>query len=338
MKTMSNKKTLLRQLEAFKINYLNIVFILALCSCNDFVLKEHPKQLSSKNNNTLSLIILGTVQDGGSPHIACEKKCCEKLFSNPDKNRKVVSLGIVDSHNKTNYLFEATPDMTSQLRLLKHNSPFKTNDVPDGVFLTHAHMGHYSGLMYFGKEAMNSDGVMIYAMPRMKSFLETNGPWSQLINLNNISIQSLNENDEVKLSASLKVIPCRVPHRDEFSETVGYRIEGPTKKVLFIPDIDKWSKWDKNIIEEIKKIDYAFIDATFFDGEEIQNRDISEIPHPFVIESMELFKDLDKEEKNKIYFIHFNHTNPLLDKGSAAYKKMQNAGFHVAEFGSVFPL
>ncbi|WP_317898386.1 MBL fold metallo-hydrolase [Aurantibacillus circumpalustris] len=311
---------------------------LLLFSCNSSIDRIEKTNSLKDTITSLSLIVLGTVQDGGSPHIGCNKNCCEKLFSNPDKNRKVVSLGVIDSENKKNYLFEATPDMTSQLRMLQDNSTFKSSDIPDGVFLSHAHIGHYSGLMYFGKEAMNSNGVKVYTMPRMKTFLETNGPWSQLVSLNNIQIQTITDTESIQLSSALKVTPFLVPHRDEFSETVGYRIEGPNKKVMFIPDIDKWSKWNKDIVEEIKTVDYAFVDATFFDGQEIQNRDISQIPHPFVIESMELFKMLPEKEKNKIYFIHFNHTNPLLNKESAAYKEVLKNGFHVAEIGTVFSL
>ena len=103
-----------------------------------------------------------------------------------------------------------------------------------------------------------------------------------------------------------------MPHRDEYSETVGYVISGPNKSALFIPDIDKWEKWKLDINAEIKKVDYALLDATFFDEKEINNRDISEIPHPFIIESMKKFEMMTPEEKNKIIFIHFNHTNPVL--------------------------
>lgn len=286
----------------------------------------------------VSLIILGTVQDAGSPQIGCTKDCCKNLFQNPDKTRKVVSLGIVDPQNKMNWLFEATPDITSQMKLLKTHSTFSTKETPDGIFLTHAHIGHYAGLMYLGKEAMNSKDVSVYTMPRMKTYLETNGPWSQLVKLNNIKIDPIQADEEITLSSNVKIKPLLVPHRDEYSETVGYIIKGPTKKALFIPDIDKWNKWEKNIIEEIKNVDYAFIDATFYDGAEINNRNISEIPHPFVIESMELFKDLSVSEKNKIYFIHFNHTNPLLNIKSEQAKTVLKNGFHIAQFEQVITL
>eukprot|EP00957_Ditylum_brightwellii_P156501 11911053-Ditylum_brightwellii.AAC.1 len=68
-----------------------------------------------------------------------------------------------------------------------------TKKTPDGIFLTHAHIGHYTGLMYLGREALGAVDVPVYAMPRMRSFLKNNGPWSQLVSLGNINIQNLEE-------------------------------------------------------------------------------------------------------------------------------------------------
>lgn len=285
-----------------------------------------------------SLVILGTIQDAGSPQIGCKKDCCKKLFLQPDKDRMVVSLGLIDAANNKKYIFEATPGFTQQAKLLKNYAAFNTKETPDGIFITHAHIGHYTGLMYLGKEAMNTDSIPVYAMPQLKNFLEQNGPWSQLVKNKNIALQELNDQTEIRLTNNLKVIPFTVPHRDEFSETVGYTIIGSNKKALFIPDIDKWQKWNTNIIDAIATVDYAFIDGTFYDAAEINNRDISTIPHPFIIESMALFKDLPAAEKKKIYFIHFNHTNPVINKKSKQYRQVVQNGFNVAAVNMVFPL
>ncbi|QTN38692.1 MBL fold metallo-hydrolase [Cryomorphaceae bacterium] len=286
----------------------------------------------------VSLIVLGTMQDAGSPQIGCTKDCCKDLFDNPDQTRRVVSLGVVDNANQKKYLFEATPDITAQMKDLARPDVANPNQLVDGIFLTHAHIGHYTGLMYLGKEATNASQVPVYAMPRMKAFLESNGPWSQLVETGNIAPQALSDNEPVQLTPQLRVTPLQVPHRDEFSETVGYRIEGPNKSALFIPDIDKWSKWERSIVEEIARVDYAFLDATFYSGEEIGNRDITQIPHPFIIESLELFKDLEPQEKAKVIFIHFNHTNPVAHGESEEAQRVGELGFGVARYGAVYEL
>jgi len=294
--------------------------------------------LNGQENTGVFLVVLGTLQDGGSPHAGCKKTCCKQLFDHPDTNRKVVSLGLIDNIHKSNYLFEATPDLPKQLKLLKKFSPFSDKEVPDAIFLTHAHIGHYTGLMHLGREVMGAKDVKVYALPKMKSYLENNGPWSQLVLLQNILLQPMHFEKAVQLNPTIKVTAFQVPHRDEYSETAGFLIEGPHKKALFIPDIDKWSKWNKNIIAEIGKVDYALIDATFYDGNEMPGRDISEIPHPFVSETMQLLSALPSEEKKKVYFIHLNHTNPLLNQSSAANLTLHKSGFNVATFKLRLPL
>ena len=287
-------------------------------------------------NNTKSkepfLVVLGTLQDGGSPHIGCEKDCCKKI----DTNKKVASLGLIDPASKKKFIIEATPDITSQIKIL--NEYAGTINPIDGILLSHAHIGHYSGLMYLGKEANNAKNIPVYAMPRMKKFLESNGPWSQLVNLKNIQLIEIFNTQEFSLSSQIKVIPYQVPHRDEFSETIGFKIIGPNKSALFIPDIDKWEKWEIDIIEMIKGVDYAFIDGTFWDPAELNNRNIAEIPHPLIKESILKFTNLPASEKDKIWFIHLNHTNPVLITGSKEYQELSSKGFHVASIKQIFSL
>jgi len=289
------------------------------------------------NSSDVSLVVLGNVQDAGAPHVACRKDCCKDLFDHPDVKRQVTSLGIIDRISGKTYLFEASPDLTRQTKALK-TAAGTDQELPDGIFLTHAHIGHYAGLMYLGKEATNADRVPVYAMPRMRSFLTNDGPWSQLVSTNNIALQRLTADSTLQLTPQLQVTPFRVPHRDEFSETVGYLISGPNHKALFIPDIDKWEKWDRRIEDLIAEVDYAFLDGTFYDAAELNTRDISQIPHPFVSESMQRFAALSAAEKAKINFIHFNHTNRLLVTDSEETKEVIRQGFQVADFGEQFGL
>lgn len=283
------------------------------------------------------VMVLGTTQDAGSPQLGCTKECCKTLFAKPDLNRQVVALGVFDPTTSSSYLFEATPHITQQLRFLKDQYVY-SEDLPKAVFITHAHIGHYTGLMFFGKEALNAKNLPVYAMPKMNHFLQQNGPWDQLVKQQNILIQPLVNQEPITLNEALSVTPILVPHRDEYSETVGYIIKGPSKQLLFIPDIDKWEKWSQNINSLIERVDYALIDATFFDAAEINHRPISEIPHPFVIESMDRFKLMLPKDKQKIHFIHFNHTNPLLNAHSEATKQVVKAGFNVAYRGQRFTL
>jgi len=206
------------------------------------------------------------------------------------------------------------------------------------VFLTHAHVGHYLGLSQLGREIIGADNLPIYAMPKMKLFLEENGPWDQLVGLKNIELIPLQADSMLQLSDNVTITPFLVPHRDEYSETVGYKISGESKVAIFIPDIDKWEKWERDLAQEIIQIDLAFIDGSFYKNGELPDRNMSTIPHPFVIETMALLKNLKQSERKKVHFIHMNHTNPLLQPHSIAKDSVKQMGFNLAEEQSIFPL
>ncbi len=278
------------------------------------------------------ILVLGVAQDAGYPQAACFRPHCMPGWKDRDKRITASSIAVVG--NDASYLFDATPHFPDQLYRLTTRAP----DAPlDGIFLTHAHMGHYTGLMHLGREAMGAKSMPVFAMPRMHQFLENNGPWSQLVELQNITLRPLKDEQTVELG-SIRVTPFTVPHRDEFSETVGYRIEGPNKSAVFIPDIDKWEKWSTSIVDVIRNVDYALLDATFFADGELPNRAMSEVPHPFVVESMGLFDALPDDEKRRVVFIHMNHTNPMLDPESEATQAVTKAGYRIAREGMKLPL
>ena len=277
------------------------------------------------------IYILGVAQDAGFPQAGCYKPHCMPGWNDPEKKINVTSLGLIDPTSKKKYIFEATPNFPEQLFLLEQEAPSDDFSL-NGIFITHAHIGHYTGLMYLGREAMGANGLPIYVMPKMEQYLRENGPWSQLIALNNISLIPL-RNDRSEVLNNLKVTPFLVPHRDEFSETVGYSIQGPKKTALFIPDINKWSQWKENILERIQLVDYALIDATFYDNNELPGRDMSKIPHPFVVETMATLSLLPREQREKVWFIHMNHTNPLLNVNSDQAQGVRAQGFNIATTG-----
>ncbi|MBL7694969.1 MAG: hypothetical protein JNK91_08995 [Ferruginibacter sp.] len=284
------------------------------------------------------IVVLGIAQDAGYPQLGCTRECCAAYWNKQQPKKHCTALAVVDRASNQYWLIEATPDIREQLQTLQSYLPNPGNYKPDGVFLTHAHMGHYTGLLQFGREAMGAGGIPVWTMPRMKEYLRSNGPWSQLVLLNNIALRSLANDSTIILNASLRITPLQVPHRDEYSETVGFRIESGSRSILFIPDIDKWTKWNRNLAEEIKKSDMALLDGTFFANGELPGRDMKEIPHPFVTETMELLAELPASEKNKIVFIHFNHTNPLIRQEKNAMDNVKAQGMQVASEGMIIGL
>ena len=284
----------------------------------------------------VSLVVLGVTQDGGYPHVNCRRPCCQLYWSGRRSARTPTCLALLDRRRQKIWMLEATPAYPDQWQRLRQAAGMPEQSAPDGILLTHAHIGHYAGLMYLGREAQGARNVPVFVLPRMKTFLETNGPWSQLVQLENIRLQPLQADSALVLGPDIRVTPFRVPHRDEYSETAGYRIEAAGQRILFIPDIDKWEKWDRDILHEIQTCDIAYLDATFYKNGELQ-RDMREIPHPFMEESIRLFDGLSRTDKAKVRFIHFNHTNPML-WDDAEIRAVERRGFNVAREGEVLDL
>ncbi len=300
--------------------FMNIILIFLLNGCVQQPIQEP------------YVVVLGIAQDGGVPHAGCQKKCCIDRWNDPAKKLLVNCLGIVDPNSNETWMVEATPDFPKQFEMLTNNNPKKFK----GIFLTHAHIGHYSGLIHLGREVMGTKKTPVYVMPKMGKFLRSNGPWSQLVDLENISLTKIKNGKPTKLNKRISITPFLVPHRDEFSETVGYKIEGPNRSLIFIPDIDKWEKWDKDISQIVSENNYTLIDGSFFTDDELPGRDMTEIPHRFIIESMQLLESV--EDKSGIHFIHLNHTNPALSNNSNAQDHIKDTGFNIAQIGQAFKL
>lgn len=305
--------------------------LLALSACSG---GSVPADLTH-SSCAVEFVVLGIGQDGGAPQIGNPG---DPAWQDPSLKMWAASGAVIDHRRSERYLFEATPDMREQLNYLDGIS--EGGDAPlglSGVFLTHAHMGHYTGLMFAGHESIGAKGLKVFPLPRMQSYLESNGPWDQLVRYKNIDLVSMVPDNPIVLSDAISVTAHLVPHRDEYSETAGYVIEGPNRSVLFLPDIDDWDRWESEynirIEDMVASVDWAYLDATFFDDNELPGRDMSKIPHPRVVDSMSRFEKLPRAEQEKVRFFHINHTNQIRDPASAQSKEVEARGFQVARRG-----
>lgn len=290
------------------------------------------------------LLVLGTAQDGGLPHAACDCARCVKAREDPSKRRRIASLALVLPENPARvYLIDVTPDIRGQwsehLRPITGGGGARVDRDPvDGVFLTHAHLGHYTGLAFFGFEAIHTRGLEVYCTPRMGRFLADNGPWSQLVGLGNIAILERPPGTVVTLGGGVTVASFAVPHRDELSDTVGYLISGPRRSVVYVPDTDGWTHWQPALEQRLAGVDLALLDGTFFSADELPGRDVASIGHPLITATMERLLPAVGGGKLEVFFTHLNHSNPLLDEKSDQRKLLESRGFKVLEDGAVLQL
>ena len=282
------------------------------------------------------IVVLGRAQDGGMPHVGCERPCCTEARES-GRRELPASLGIIDRKSGRLLLIEATPAIDEQIAMLHEIAGVTGRGrMPvDGVLLTHAHIGHYLGLAHFGREVASTKSVPVHVSPRFAEFLTSNGPWSQLIELKQIVLEVFEPGARFEILPGLWIEPVPVPHRDEFSDTMAYRIHGPQKTLLFAPDIDRWdapSVGPEFIDDLFDGVDVAYIDATFYDGREIPGRNLQMIPHPPMIDSMERFSKHVERNPGSIRFIHLNHTNPALHDDTVI-EEVNARGFMIARPG-----
>ncbi len=260
---------------------------------------------------SIETILLGTAQDGGLPQAGCYCAHCAPARDDVSLRQCVVCLGLVDHTTRQSWLIDATPNFIEQLDALHRIAP----DYPlAGIILTHAHTGHYAGLIHLGREAWNTKKLPIYASPSMTAFLRSHAPWLQLVALDNIQLHTLTPAREIQLGPNLYLTPIPVPHRQEFSDTLAFVVRGSAQRLFYCPDIDSWDRWKYDLRPFIAQMDVALLDGTFFNANELTTlvgRDPSQIPHPLVVATAERLEGVDCD----VHMIHLNHGNPLHQAG-----------------------
>jgi len=297
-----------------------------------------PPGLRRQARDEVLVIILGSVQDGGLPQAGCYTERCERARAGVP--RYVASLALVEPAADRYYLVDASPDLPRQMDLVPGEG-FRRRAAArrpfDGIFLTHAHMGHYLGLAHLGREALGTAPTACYCTQRMAAFLRANGPWSLMVDEGRLVLDPLVPDTWRQVSPALSVKAIPVPHRDEFSDTVGLVFRGPRRALLYLPDIDRWSRWNRRIEDVVREVDVALLDGSFYSAHEVPGRSYEDIPHPLVPETMSRLAEV-VEEGRQVIFTHLNNSNPVLDDGGPAARAVLDAGFGIAREGATFGL
>ncbi|MBI4769529.1 MAG: MBL fold metallo-hydrolase [Chloroflexi bacterium] len=275
-------------------------------------------------------ILLGNAQDAGLPQAGCDCENCQRAWAFPAERRAVSALGVLDTAAGEWFLVDATPDFREQFHIMQAaagEAQFA------GVLLTHAHIGHYTGLIHLGYEAMNARGVPLYGTRRMLAFLRENAPWRGLapdtfgnrglVEGGNVALRELTPDRPGALTPDLTVTPLLVPHRDEWSDTLAFVVSGPARRLLYLPDIDGWDRWARPVREVVAGVEVALLDATFFSADELPGREVSRVGHPLATDTAARLAGLPTE----VRLIHLNHSNPLHRRGpERAWLEAQGLG------------
>lgn len=281
--------------------------------------------------------LLGRAQDAGVPQAGCDCPRCAAAWADPARAARPACLGVVDGATGDAWLIDATPAFPSQLRDLlgegggdvdlggADGAAVVVSTTPSrrlaGILLTHAHIGHYTGLVHLGREAMGARGMPVWATASMAAFLRANAPWRQLVELGNVELRVLEPGIRVALGERVDVTAVPVPHRAEWSDTMAFVLAGPARRLLWCPDIDRWEALEGGLARLLvgHGIDIACLDATFLDTAELGGRDMREVPHPLAGDTAAAVAAARAAGwMGEAMLVHFNHTNGLLDDAFAA--------------------
>ena len=280
-------------------------------------------------------LVLGTAQDGGYPQVGCYTERCERgrALHAEGRGRYVASLALVEPAAERFYLVDATPDLTRQIDLITEPS-FRRRAAErrpfDGIFLTHAHIGHYAGLAVLGNEGMGMGETPVYCTEAMADFLETHAPWSFLVDQGRAVPRPLSLDRWHRIDEHLEVQLWKVPHRDEFADTVGFVFRGPSASLLYLPDINAWSLWDRDLAQAVTSVDVALLDASFWSLDEIPGRSLEDAPHPIITNTMDLLQGVVDGERARVVLTHLNNSNPAIDEGGPEQAEILRRGFEIA--------
>lgn len=271
-------------------------------------------------------LLLGTAQDAGVPQAGCRCDHCASVRRGEREAQYAVSLALLEQATGRFWLLDATPDFKQQLALVEERCALA------GIVLSHAHIGHYSGLMHLGREAMNSRALPVYGSRRMLEFLRRNAPWSQLVALGNIRLQPFDTGEPLALGG-VKLTPVAVPHRAEFSDTHAFLVQGSGRRLFYCPDIDSWAAWERDLRSFLQGVDVALLDATFYSADELPGRELHDIPHPPVTDTVRRLRGCACE----VHLIHLNHSNPLYTDAELR-ARLERQGFALPRTGTHWSL
>jgi pyrroloquinoline quinone biosynthesis protein B len=313
-------------------------------------LSQPPKRHASASDTSAEAIdravhalVLGSVQDAGFPQVGCYTERCNegRALHAAGRGRFVSSLALVEPQEERFYLVDATPDITRQLDLIT-DPAFRQRAAArrpfDGIFLTHAHIGHYTGLAVLGKEGMGIRETPVYCTEAMAAFLASNQPWQLMVEQGRLDLRPLAIDRWHRIDEHLDVQLWKVPHRDEFADTVGFVFRGPSSSLLYLPDINAWRAWDRDVAEAVAGVDVALLDGTFWSMDELPGRSVEDIPHPLMTQTMDALQEVVDQDKSRVLLTHLNNSNPALDDGGPQQAEVARRGFEIAREGMRFPL
>jgi pyrroloquinoline quinone biosynthesis protein B len=292
----------------------------------------------------LTAIVLGSAAGGAFPQWNCRCPVCALAWADDPRVRARTQCGVAVSGDRESWtLLNASPDLGAQIRATPalhprgelRGSPIKA------VILTGSEIDQIAGLL----SLRESSPVKLYATPATHAAIKSNMMFEALTGM---SRHAVRPGDTIALpgglQAELFLAPGKVPlwlegdnevqTAEETPANVGVEVSAAGKRLIFLPGV---AAITAELLARLSRADTILIDGTLFADDEMirshtGNKTGRRMGHMPIDGEDGTLAALASVPARKV-FVHINNTNAMLIDGSPERRKVEAAGWEVAEDG-----
>ena len=291
----------------------------------------------------LSAIVLGSAAGGAYPQWNCRCPVCALAWASDPRVKPRTQCGLaVSADGEAWTLLNASPDLGAQIRATPalhprgglRGSPIKA------VVLTGGEIDQIAGLL----SLRESTPVALHATAVTNAAVNSN---MMLEALTSITRHAVRPGEKIALAGGLQaelfLAPGKVPlwlegeevrTAEETAANVGIEIVARGQRLVFLPGVAAISP---ELLSRLRRAHAILIDGTLFTDDEMIRSKTGQktgrrMGHMPIDGEDGTLAALDGLTARKI-FIHINNTNPILIDGSPERRKVETAGWEVAEDG-----
>ena len=291
----------------------------------------------------LSAIVLGSAAGGAFPQWNCRCPVCQLAWAGDKRVRPRTQASIAVSSGDGRWtLINASPDLGAQIRAnaALHPKDGLRGSPIDAVLLTGAEIDQVAGLL----SLRESTPFTLYATPASHAAVAANAMFAAM---SAMTRRAVNPGEKFMLAgnieASLFMVPGKVPlyleGEDpelgaESASNVGIELQRDGARLVFVPGA---AAVTPTMRERFARADVVLFDGTLFTDDEMLRTGTGpktgrRMGHMPIDGEGGALQALDGLNARRI-FVHINNTNPIQIDGSPERKKVEAAGWEVAEDG-----
>ncbi|HEY6701044.1 MAG TPA: pyrroloquinoline quinone biosynthesis protein PqqB [Pseudolabrys sp.] len=291
----------------------------------------------------LTAIVLGSAAGGAFPQWNCRCPVCALAWAGDSRVRPRTQTGLAVSAGDGHWtLINASPDLPSQIRATPalHPRGALRGSPIDAVVLTGAEIDQISGLL----SLRESSPFTLYATPASHAAVAANAMYGAM---GMMARRAVNPGERFMLTggieATLFIVPGKLPLYlegeapelgTESAASVGVELQREGACMVFVPGT---AAVTPAMHERFARADVVLFDGTLFTDDEMIRTQTGQktgrrMGHMQIDGDSGSLQALAGLSARRI-FVHINNTNPVLIDGSAERRKVENAGWQLAEDG-----